>query len=73
MRYFAAFLTIAAWIWAIFAILGICTLTIYLNGFAEGMTRASLIIFSPKALYIFLPSTVLGILSALVRKHLAIE
>ncbi|HEY3644442.1 MAG TPA: hypothetical protein VGM16_03815 [Gammaproteobacteria bacterium] len=70
LRYLAAFLRVAAWGWAILVIAGICGLSIWLNGFSEGMSKASLMIFSPAALYIFLPSVVLGLLGDLVRKNL---
>jgi hypothetical protein len=68
MRYVIGTLRVLAWSWTILVIVGICSLAIYLNGFSEGMHKASLIIFSPKALYIFTPSFVLAGLAAITRR-----
>lgn len=67
MKYVIGTLRFLAWSWAVLIILGICSFAIYANGFWAGMGRASLIIFSPKALYIFTPSFVLAGLAAIVR------
>lgn len=68
MRYVIGTLRVLAWSWAILVIVGICGVAIYLNGFSEGMSKASSIIFSPVALYIFTPSFVLAGLAAIARR-----
>lgn len=68
MRYVIGTLRILAWSWAILAVVGICGIAIWLNGFSEGMRKASQIVFSPQALYIFTPSFILAGLAAIARK-----
>jgi len=68
MRYVIGTLRILAWSWAIVVILGICVFEIYLQGFFAGMRAASMLILSPMAMYIFLPSFALAGLAAITRK-----
>ena len=68
MRYVIGTLRILAWSWTILVIVETCSLSIYLNGFSEGMRKVSMIVFSPDALYIFMPSFVLAGLAAIARK-----
>jgi len=68
MRYVVGTLRFLAWSWVITVILGICVFEFYLQGFFAGMRAASMLILSPLALYIFLPSFVLAGLAALTRK-----
>ena len=69
MRYVVIALRILAWSWAVLIILGICSLNIYINGFWDGMSRASSTVLSPAGLtYIFTPSFFLAGLAVIVRK-----
>ena len=59
---------ILAWSWLALVVLAIMALTISLNGFWMGMQKASLIIFSPLAMYYLPPTFILLGVSAWLQK-----
>ena len=68
MKYVIGTLRVLAWSWSVVVILGICVVAIYLQGFFAGMRAGSMLILSPAAMYIFLPSFILAGLASIARK-----
>ncbi len=68
MTIMAKLCRILAWLWLICVVLIVIVIAIYLNGFLEGLKHASLVIFSPLALYYLVPTLFLLGLSTLLSK-----
>ena len=65
----AKILRILAWSWLVLVVLAVMVLTIGLNGFWTGMQKASLIIFSPLAMYYLPPTFILLGVSSWLQKE----